>query len=226
MIKRIRRLPFYFSALATFIILALAFLLIYTKPEGFLILNHYHSSFLDIFFSLITNLGDGLLCIFFAIVLFIFKKKKKAITLLLAYTSSGIIAQVAKSFFNMPRPRLLLEQLNIAYSSYVPGVKLHDFHSFPSGHTTSAFALSTVLVLVFKKNKISVPCLLLAILVGYSRIYLAQHFPIDVLAGAVLGVACAALSYYQVYSLKLFRSLKATKRFRKLKQAETVSKLA
>ncbi|WP_421944227.1 phosphatase PAP2 family protein [Pedobacter sp.] len=180
-----------------------------------MLLNIYHTKFLDIFFRIITNLGDGILCIAFGIVLFLFKRKKKATTLLLAYSSSSILAQVAKRVFDLPRPRLLLEQMNVQYLNFVPDVDVHNYHSFPSGHTTSAFALATVLVLIYKKRKFSLPCILLAILVGYSRIYLAQHFPIDVFFGIILGVFCALISYYQVYDLKLFRSLKAVKRLKK-----------
>lgn len=217
MIKRIIRLPLYFLSLVTILILAFVFICWFPKAEGFLMLNTYHSWFLDLVFKILTNLGDGILSITCGLLLIICKKKKKATTLLLAYSVSGALAQLTKRIFDLPRPRLVLEQLQIHYPNFVDGVTLHDHHSFPSGHTSSAFAMATILVLIFKKNKISFPCFCLAVLVGYSRIYLAQHFLEDVFFGALLGILCALVSYYQVYDLKLFRSLKAAKRLKKLK---------
>ncbi|RZK42519.1 MAG: phosphatase PAP2 family protein [Pedobacter sp.] len=219
MIKRIKRLRLYFTTLILFVLFACIFLWLFPKKEGFLLLNLHHSYFLDISFRLLTNLGDGLVSLLFILAFVIRKSRKKAITLLLAYASSSILAQVAKWIFDLPRPRLFLDQLNVDYPNFVDGVILYDHHSFPSGHTASAFALATVLVLIFKKKKISGICILLAIIVGYSRIYLAQHFLMDVLVGAILGTSCALVSYYQVYDRKLFRSNKVIKRYRKLNTA-------
>jgi len=63
----------------------------------------------------------------------------------------------------------------------------------------------------FSKYKNLCRIYLNSLLVGYSRIYLARYFVIDVLSGAIIGVACALLGYYQVYDLKLLRSLKTLK---------------
>jgi len=216
MVKRIKRLPLYFIGIVGLLVTSFLVICTFTKSAGFLLLNTYHSSFLDVFFKILTNLGDGVLSILLIITLFILKKRKKASTLLIAYASSGLLVQIMKRIFDLPRPRLTLEQLNMSYPYFVSGVALHDHHSFPSGHTASAFALATVLVLVFKKHKISIPCIVIASLIGYSRIYLAQHFLIDVLVGMFLGTICALLGYYQVYDLKLFRSLKAARRLSRL----------
>ena len=67
-------------------------------------------------------------------------------------------------------------------------------HSFPSGHTAVSFAAATALFLGHKK--LGIPALILAALIGFSRSYLFVHWPTDVLAGAVLGVACALLVHY------------------------------
>lgn len=217
MVKRIKRLPLYFTGVVGLLVASLLFICTFTKSAGFLLLNTYHCRFLDVLFKILTNLGDGVLSILLIITLFILKKRKKASTLLIAYASSSLLAQLTKRIFDLPRPRLMLEQQNINYANFVPGVILHDHHSFPSGHTASAFALATVLVLVFKKYKISIPCILMAFLIGYSRIYLAQHFLLDVLVGAALGVICSLLGYYQVYDLKLFRSRKAARRLSRLR---------
>ncbi|MGM9478259.1 phosphatase PAP2 family protein [Pedobacter sp. GSP4] len=220
MIKRIKRLPLYFIGLALILLSAVIICCSLSKAESFFVLNSYHNPFLDLFFRLFTNLGDGLLSILLGISLLILKKRKKAITLLLAYFYSSLLAQIVKNLLDRPRPRLYLEQMKLGYSNFVSGINLHDHHSFPSGHTTSAFALVTVLVLVYKKRKISIPCLLLATAIGYSRIYLAQHFLIDVICGAMIGSFSALLAFDQVYVQKLFRPAKAIMRLKRLRKIE------
>ncbi|MCK4921460.1 MAG: phosphatase PAP2 family protein, partial [Bacteroidales bacterium] len=70
----------------------------------------------------------------------------------------------------------------------VPGIELHSHHSFPSGHTATAFALFFGLSLFVKNQWYKSSLLLFATLIGYSRIYLGQHFPADVIAGSVIGI--------------------------------------
>lgn len=67
--------------------------------------------------------------------------------------------------------------------------------SFPSGHTSSAFATATSLSLNFPKWYVIVPSYLLAGTVGYSRMYLGVHYPGDVLGGMITGAGCAFLTF-------------------------------
>jgi membrane-associated phospholipid phosphatase len=71
--------------------------------------------------------------------------------------------------------------------------KLHN--SFPSGHTTTAFAIATTLAINYRKWYIIVPAYVWAGAIGYSRMRLGVHYPSDVLAGVVTGAAGAWLSY-------------------------------
>jgi membrane-associated phospholipid phosphatase len=85
----------------------------------------------------------------------------------------------------------------------VPGVELHHWGSFPSGHTTTAFMLASFLYLVLpKKMKIHWLLMGIAFLVGISRVYLMQHFLMDIWAGALLGILSSLVSYMLV--LKFF----------------------
>lgn len=67
--------------------------------------------------------------------------------------------------------------------------------SFPSGHTTMAFATATSLSLLYPRWYIVVPTLVWASAVGFSRLYLGVHFPSDVLTGALIGTAAAIVAY-------------------------------
>ncbi len=69
-------------------------------------------------------------------------------------------------------------------------------YSFPSGHTSSAFALATSLSLAFPKWYVIAPAYLYASAAGYSRMHLGVHYPSDVLAGAIVGAGSAVLSNY------------------------------
>jgi membrane-associated phospholipid phosphatase len=76
----------------------------------------------------------------------------------------------------------------------VLGLELNKTSSFPSGHTSQAFTLALLLVCIFK-NKVW--CFILpsiAFLVGYSRVYLGQHYVIDVCAGILVGILSAYLA--------------------------------
>ena len=80
--------------------------------------------------------------------------------------------------------------------------------SFPSGHTTIAFATATSLALQYRKWYITAPAFLWASSVGFSRMYLGKHYPSDVLAGMALGVIGGIVSHrvsvgvFKSYNLK------------------------
>lgn len=80
------------------------------------------------------------------------------------------------------------------YPALIQSTHFERDSSFPSGHTSNAFATATSLSLSFKKWYVTVPAYLWAASAGYSRLYLGQHYPTDVLAGAAVGVGSALLS--------------------------------
>ncbi len=158
----------------------------YSKIEGFYLLNPFHTEFLNFLFIYFTYLGDGIFCVIIGILVFIFKDRTIGLLIIAGYALSGIIAQVLKYFVVEARPAVLLKDSTYPY--FIDNVTLHNFHAFPSGHTASAFALAATLCFATKNKNSSLLFLAGAILVGYSRIYLAQHFMDDVLAGAVIGI--------------------------------------
>jgi membrane-associated phospholipid phosphatase len=168
------------------LIVAAFFWIFFSKANGFILLNPYHSKFLNVFFITTTIMGDGIFSVVIAILLFLFKKRFLALMVFSSFAISGILTQLIKMFISEARPALFLAKDNYPY--FIENVTLHNFHSFPSGHSTSAFALASILCFAVKNKKWSVVFLLAAALVGYSRIYLGQHFITDVAVGSIIAV--------------------------------------
>jgi membrane-associated phospholipid phosphatase len=172
-------------------------LILYSKPEIHLWINQHNSAFSDLFFKYITFLGDGLFIIVPAIIL-IFFSLRDFVFLLVAYFSTGLFAQLLKRvFFNdVIRPSRYFH--DIASLHLVDGVSLLNGRSFPSGHSTSAFALFLCLALLSSNRFVKLACFILACLVAFSRVYLSQHFLIDVFAGSLIGTF-GAIAFYLVF---------------------------
>ena len=175
------------------LIFALFLLFGYPKVEGHLLLNPFHYKTLDYIFRGTTILGDGIFIISLAIVLWIFKKKYLSLMIVSGYIISGIPVQIIKFFIDSLRPAIFLKSIH--YPHFVEGVTLLNYNSFPSGHTTSAFALAVILSIYLKNKWYSLILLLLATAVGYSRIYLSQHFLEDVSVGSIIGVLSGMTAY-------------------------------
>jgi membrane-associated phospholipid phosphatase len=193
----------FFIIFFLFFLASVFVLLFFSKANGFYLLNTYHGNFLTAFFIRFTYFGDGLFCVAAGILLFVFKKRFLGLMVLSSYAISGIIAQVLKYFIIEARPAVYLRESSYQY--FIDDVTLHNLYSFPSGHAASAFALATVFSFAVKNKNYSILFLSAAILVGYSRIYLAQHFIDDVLAGAIIGLLSAIISW--IFFEKLFNHL-------------------
>lgn len=167
------------------------FLLIYGKENSFLIINQYNSPEFDSVFKFWTYLGDGIIWIpLFAYVLLF--KKDYFISIVAALLICTVLTQVLKRivFWNDFRPIVILTNK----VRVIPGYYMNRAHSFPSGHTSTAFTLALLLASIVKRNVWVFVFPLVAFFVGYSRVYLAQHFVTDVLAGIFVGMVSAYLS--------------------------------
>ena len=187
-------------------------LLTTSKAQSFISLNSFHSFGLNVFFVNYTFLGDGIFALGFCAFLFYRKQKKLALLILAAYLSSGLVTQVLKNLIYAPRPRIYFEASQYLFHLDNFGNSGGGASSFPSGHTTSAFAMATVLAIYSQKKYISFLLLIAATLVGYSRIYLAQHFPADVVMGAFIGTSMATISCAVAASKISFQLPKKAKR--------------
>ena len=178
---------------AVVFIMAIGFLLLYGKIESHMILNAYHTPLLDTFFRYFTLIGGWVPCAV-AGVLLVFKKWRVAVVILAAQLIATLITSPIKRIIRAPRPSVVLSEMGIQFPT-VEGVDLHSTLSFPSGHTSAAFAFCIVLAIFCPKIWQKILCLLLAIMGGYSRIYLSQHFLADVLAGSIIGLCSAYIAY-------------------------------
>ncbi|MGN6604803.1 MAG: phosphatase PAP2 family protein [Ginsengibacter sp.] len=183
----------FFLAYIILLLIAGFILIANTKQAGFILLNPYHSPFLDFVFEGITLFGDGLFTILFCVVLLFVRKRYLSFMVFVSFALSGITTQVIKDFVSEARPALFLQKTNYPY--FIDHVTLHNYHSFPSGHSTSAFALASILAFAVKDKKYTFPLLIFAMLVGYSRIYLGQHFLLDVSFGSLMGVLFSVLAW-------------------------------
>lgn len=172
-----------------FFLAGLIFLLTEGKAATFRYLNPYHYTLLDEFFIRFTWLGDGLFAVGVIVLLLILRRWGQACQVLSAFLLSALLAQILKNVFSMPRPREFF--LPGEYLYFIPGVTLNGHASFPSGHSTSIFALATMLAIFEPNKRLNIFYVLVAVAVGYSRIYLGQHFLTDVLMGSFLGVMTA-----------------------------------
>ena len=179
------------------LLMLLPFLLLHSKPAIHLWINEHHSQFFDCFFKYITFLGDGVFIIIPAI-FFLFFSLRHVVFLLTAYFSTGLFAQILKRIFfdDIVRPARYFHE--IASLHLVDGVKMLGSRSFPSGHSTSAFALFLCLALISPNRFVKFTCFIAASVVAFSRVYLSQHFLIDIMAGSIIGAA-GALAFHQLF---------------------------
>lgn len=208
LIKLYKENRWFFIGSILFTLICIFILSSYSKAAGFYFLNPYHSHFTDIFFIYFTYLGDGFFCIAIGLLFFLLKKRFLGLMIVSSFVISGAIAQVLKYYILEARPAVYLK--DTTYSYFIDNVTLHNLHAFPSGHTASTFALAAVLSFAAKNKEFSILFFLLAVLVGYSRIYLAQHFIDDVLAGAIIGLISAIFCW--LFLAKVFNRLLSYKR--------------
>ena len=156
-------------------------------------INSLNNEILDVFFQAITFLGDGYFAL--ALVIFyLFKNARISLFLLLSFLLTGLFTQILKQFVfqDCHRPIYFFQQKDSFH--FIQDFTYHSSNSFPSGHATSAFALATVLSIVLKLNsKWNILLFTATITTAFSRVYLSQHFLIDILAGSLIGYLGAVL---------------------------------
>ncbi|HLF45057.1 MAG TPA: phosphatase PAP2 family protein [Chitinophagaceae bacterium] len=176
------------------------FILVFGKEESFFLINGNHNNYLDFFFKYYTYTGDGwmwltvlLFCLFF--------RKKYVLAVLLAVVISTLLSQFFKRVI-FPEDLRPITYLSDNFPVHiVEGVKMNRLFSFPSGHSVAAFTMALLLAYIINKKSWSIILPILALLAGYSRVYLAQHFLTDVVAGIIIGIVST------LFSLMIYRAI-------------------
>jgi membrane-associated phospholipid phosphatase len=165
------------------------------KGEGVVWLNQFGNDFLDLFFIFWTYLGDGVV-FGLLIVFFFFRSYFFLLVTLLTVVIQTIFVQGLKLlvFPDLDRPKLFFE--NFMELRQIVGIDIHAYHAFPSGHTATAFSTALILSFFLSNKKWSLLLILVAIGVGLSRMYLLQHFFVDIYFGSFFGVISTLISLY------------------------------
>ncbi len=165
----------------------------------FLAVNGWGSPGLDALFGAATWLGDGVVLAALVLggmaILDRRRLRAHALAMVLSVAVGALPVEAVKSAVDRDRParrfaaRIEAGEVEVR----MPSGPLYDDRSFPSGHTQAAFGTAAYLSLVYP---VLSPLLLgLAALVGLSRIYLGVHFPLDVAAGAAIGIVFSAFGF-------------------------------
>ena len=159
----------------------------------FLFLNTDGGAFMDQFFKLATWGAEGWVWIpYLSVVVVLFKKDFKLI--ILNFLLSTLITQIPKIFIWDKISRPIASGIPLDDIHTVPGVVMHSWNSFPSGHTATAFTLFLLTIYLFPTKWIFAIGAIFAIICAYSRVYLGQHFPMDLGGGMLVAVLSAQLS--------------------------------
>jgi len=151
----------------------------------FRLVNDSHTPLLDGFFGIVTGLGDGLVVALFCAILMLFRLRL-GFAAMLAFVASGLLAQLIKRSFDMPRPPALLEHVHVLGAAFTS-------HSFPSGHATSDGVMLLAAFLLWGLHDArSWSVAVLYVLAAVGRVYGGVHFPLDVGVGLLIGVLCMA----------------------------------
>jgi membrane-associated phospholipid phosphatase len=201
--------------LSYLLILTVSFLLYFfylNKGDAVQWMLLHHSVLPDFFFKWITWLGDGL-TVAIIIVMFLFIQYKYVIFLATSTLFASILIQILKQlvFPENHRPVLFFLERAIAIEP-IFGVSLHSHFSFPSGHAGAAFVLYTGIALITRHKLLKMVCLAIAVLVAISRVWLSQHFLVDIMAGSVIGISSSVVFWWFFNRTNWFHSDSLNKR--------------
>lgn len=146
--------------------------------------THLRGPVQDAAIGFYTTLGNaGVLFIVLALIMLCFKKTRKTGIVVLVALAIGFVCTnlILKHLVARPRP-----WLNVA--GLIPLVDESDPNSFPSGHTTCAFAFASAIWHAAPRKWMKWAALLAAVLMGYSRLYVGVHYPSDVIVGVLVGL--------------------------------------
>lgn len=155
----------------------------------FYLINSNHCPVLDVFFQYFRLAGHGLILIPVLSLVYLYRRnklKRLAIGLIISIS----IVHIIKNTFPQYRPGLALDRNSVHLLLDLTG------NSFPSGDATMAFTIMAALI-AGERRWFQAMLIIYTIMVAYTRIYLGVHFPLDVAAGAIIGILAVNLHIFQ-----------------------------
>lgn len=157
-----------------------------------IIKKYLKNKYLDLIMKYITKLGDMGLVWFIISLMLLISKTYRGIGLIIIFALmiSVLLGEgIIKHSVRRVRPFIDKEDVTLIIGKPIT-------YSFPSGHTMSSFAATSVLSFYF--TKYSLIFLILASAIAFSRVYLYVHYPTDIVAGIILGIICGDIILYLV----------------------------
>lgn len=148
------------------------------------ILEDIRTPLVNSFMLLITRLGDEIAFLVTALILFWCIDKRRGYYILTVGFVGTLLNQFMKLWFRIPRPWVLDENFTILEDAR----EAASGYSFPSGHTQNAVGTFGSIAYTTKNKFLRTVMIIIAVLVGFSRMYVGVHTPADVLVAAALGV--------------------------------------
>jgi membrane-associated phospholipid phosphatase len=188
----LNRVNVFFILYLIFLLACLLIKIAFTREEIYFAVNGLYSYPADEFFKYYTHIGDGFFTMALTVILLLFFSYRQGFLLITSYALSSGAAQLLKYSYNKPRPMAYFaDQLQNIH--FVEGVYVYTKRSFPSGHSVTAFSMALLISYFCAKKSWSSVLFMLALLAGYSRMYLSEHFFEDVIAGSLAGVIVTVL---------------------------------
>lgn len=165
----------------------------YTQEGLMQWVNSRNSPAADVFFTYVTYFGDGVFFVIICLILLVFNRRV-GIMAFASFALSSLLSLFLKVivFPERLRPLKFFEHSVYQYR-IIKGLEVYSYNSFPSGHTTTAFAMFSLLAFIDNHRGRGWFFLLLATLTGYSRVYLFQHFVEDAYVGSFIGIASSVI---------------------------------
>ena len=185
---------FFLGIFSLYIFVGALSFLFYDQGKETLFLDAHHTAILDTFFVWMTRMAEETSLLLIGAGLFVWRLKYLLVYIVDLFVVALVIRFLKYQVFaDHIRPSLFFGATQ--HLHFVRDVPVLTLNSFPSGHTATAFAVFFLIAIYVRRTWASMVLLGLALLVGLSRMYLLEHFWIDVYFGSIIGVSITLLVY-------------------------------
>jgi membrane-associated phospholipid phosphatase len=195
LLNLLRKNPLFFVPYVLLLAMVGILQLLYSQEQLMQWVNIRNSEVTDFLFPYITYMGDGAFSVIVCLMLLIYNWRIGLMGFA-SFALSALMSLFLKTIVypNSPRPLKFFEHSTYEYH-IIKGLDIYSYNSFPSGHTTTAFALFSLLAFLDERKNRGWFWLMLGVLTGYSRVYLFQHFVEDAYAGSLVGTLASVAIY-------------------------------